>query len=176
MFSKLFGKNSTGKKQRRYLVYKNRFNEVKPYEIEILVSLGQTLEVFDVIAQKDKTFVKDNILGEYASFAEAKNQSILKQKKYEVKTPVKIGANMGNPLAKPELCFTGFKKAEKTELITMAEAKGFFVRSDVSTSLTALICGDNAGPSKMKRAESAGAVIINGRESYLSFLQTGELN
>lgn len=175
MLGKFFGKKPKVKKSGQYLVYKNRFNEVKPYEVEVLHSHEQTLEVFDVIANKTKTFVNDNVLGEYRSFAEAERHAKLKQKNYEIITPVKVGANIGNHSYKPEVCFTGFKKAEKAELILLAESKGLFVRSDVSSKLSVLICGDNAGPSKIKRAEKAGANIIRGKSAYLSFLETGEL-
>ena len=69
-------------KQRQFLVYKNRFDEVKPYEVELLFSNAETLEVFDIVEAKDKTFLKKNILGEYKSFAEAKHHSEEKQKDY----------------------------------------------------------------------------------------------
>ena len=175
MLRKFFSSSPKSTQKRRFLVYKNRFDEVKPYEVEILISHGDTLEVLDINAAKDKTFLKDNILGEYSSFVEAERQSIRKQKHYKIRTPVKMGANMGNPSSKAELCFTGFRKAEKIELISLAENKGFFIRSDVSGGLTALICGENPGPSKMKRAVNNGAAIVKGKTAFLRFLETGEI-
>ena len=174
MFQKLFGKKRR-KLATRFFVYKNRFNEVKPYEVEVILSAKKSMEVFDVREGKDKTFIKLNILTEAKTFEKASKLAKIEQAKYSIRTPNRIGTNMGNIHGKPELCFTGFKKPDKAELFELAEQNGFFVRKTVSANLTALVCGKNAGPSKIKQAKEIGATLIDGKKAFLEFLETGEL-
>jgi len=158
-----------------YLVYKNRFNEVKPYEVHILETTSSTYEVLDLNAGYEKTFNKDNLLGTFPTFEQATSFARNEQKKYSVHVPKKIGANFGNPENKMEICFTGFKKADKAQLIAIAERAGFHVRTSVVKRLSALICGYNAGPKKVELAKKFGITIIEGKEAALDFLGTGEM-
>ena len=63
MLKWLFGSKQKGQKTHKYFVYKNRFNEVKPYEVTLLRSDSQKLEVHDIKAGMSKTFLKINIIG-----------------------------------------------------------------------------------------------------------------
>ncbi|WP_421497825.1 BRCT domain-containing protein [Flavobacterium columnare] len=73
-----------------------------------------------------------------------------------------------------EICFTGFSPSEKKELIQIAENNKFHVAKSVTTNLNFLCCGDNAGPSKMDKAEKQGAIILN-KDDFFKLIQTGEL-
>ncbi|HFW3714471.1 TPA: BRCT domain-containing protein [Salmonella enterica subsp. enterica serovar 6,7:y:-] len=47
------------------------------------------------------------------------------------------------------ICFTGFDKTKKSELIQIAKNRGFVIKNDVTTGLSYLCCGENAGPKKL---------------------------
>lgn len=83
------------------------------------------------------------------------------------------------PPAKPkhealEICFTGFGVSERTELEKLASIQGMTVRTSVTTSLKFLCIGENAGPSKVKRAQSRGVTFLN-REQFMELISDGVL-
>ncbi|NJI29020.1 hypothetical protein HBI98_17670 [Aeromonas veronii] len=73
-----------------------------------------------------------------------------------------------------KVCFTGFNKADKAELIELAEAAGMKSATGVSASLDFLCCGDNAGWSKMKKANELGVPLVSPDQIRL-LVETGEL-
>ena len=83
------------------------------------------------------------------------------------------------PLAKLEhktleICFTGFGVSERTQLENLASIQGMAVRTSVTTSLKFLCVGENAGPSKVKRAQSQGVTFLN-REQFMELISDGVL-
>ncbi len=72
------------------------------------------------------------------------------------------------------ILFTGFSASYRSELELLAEGFGMKVLKTPSKSLTFLCYGDNAGPSKVAKAQEAGAFIISAGD-FLNLLQTGEL-
>ena len=158
-----------------YLTYKNRFNEVKPYAVEILSSNNETTLVWDIEGDKPKTFKTIDILTEHSNLSEAIQAAEIAQSQYEVIPRNKTGRILANREGKTEVCFTGFKKAEKEELIQIATESGFFIRSSVAKTLDVLVCGYNAGPEKLKRAHKQDVGIVSGKDGFLKFIETGEI-
>jgi len=62
------------------------------------------------------------------------------------------------------ICFTGFNKARKIELMDLADSKGLEVKSDFTKDLVYLCYGPNAGPSKMDKARANGATLLSEAE------------
>ena len=73
-----------------------------------------------------------------------------------------------------KVCFTGFSKADKAGLTELAESAGMKVVTGVSASLDFLCCGDNAGWSKMKKANELGVPLVRDEQIRL-LVETGEL-
>ncbi|MFJ3681928.1 BRCT domain-containing protein [Pseudomonas sp. NPDC090208] len=73
-----------------------------------------------------------------------------------------------------QILFTGFAAAQRAELEHQDEESGMKVMKTAGKSLTFLCYGENAGPSKVVKAQEAGAFIIDD-EQFLQFIQTGEL-
>lgn len=73
-----------------------------------------------------------------------------------------------------KVCFTGFSKADKAGLTELAESSGMKVVTGVSASLDFLCCGDNAGWSKMKKANELGVPLVRDVQIRL-LVETGEL-
>lgn len=73
-----------------------------------------------------------------------------------------------------KVCFTGFSKADKAGLTELAESAGMKVVTGVSASLDFLCCGDNAGWSKMKKANELGVPLVRDVQIRL-LVETGEL-
>jgi NAD-dependent DNA ligase len=61
---------------------------------------------------------------------------------------------------KDEICFTGFSPSEKQVLCELAHKKGLKVVKSVTKNLSFLCAGENAGPSKCKKAQEKGVKII----------------
>lgn len=83
--------------------------------------------------------------------------------------PTKTASNGQN-----KILFTGFSAAYRVELEQLAEGFGMNVIKTPSKSLTFLCYGDNAGPTKVTKAQEAGAFIIDS-DQFLRLVQTGEL-
>ncbi|WP_024911009.1 BRCT domain-containing protein [Chania multitudinisentens] len=58
------------------------------------------------------------------------------------------------------ICFTGFDKVKKNELIDIAKLNGFIVRADITKDLNYLCCGNNAGPSKINKAKNNNSILL----------------
>ena len=73
-----------------------------------------------------------------------------------------------------QILFTGFAAAHRAELEQKALDSGLKVMSTPDKTLTFLCYGDNAGPTKVAKAQEAGAFIIDA-EQFLSLIITGEM-
>lgn len=75
-----------------------------------------------------------------------------------------------------EVCFTGFKKDDKSRLTKSAEDNGFYVPKKPTKNLKFLVCGYNSGKSvsKKKKAIKAGAMLLS-ETQFIEHLSTGEI-
>lgn len=73
-----------------------------------------------------------------------------------------------------DICFTGFSKADKEQLITLARDNSMQVRGEVTKHLDILCYGYNAGPKKLEKALAQGVMILN-RHQFENLLETGEV-
>ena len=158
----------------QFLVYLNRFNEVKPLEVEVIEQGDEYIDVKDLREDKVKTLKVSGVLSTHSSFDGAITEATSQQSNYEVIPRNKTGKVFANTNQKFEVCFTGFPKAEKQELIQLAKDKDMFVRTVVSSNLGLLVCGEKAGWSKLKKANTMGVPRVVGLEGFNNFLETGE--
>tara|TARA_R110002110_G_scaffold386536_1_gene598220 strand:+ start:185 stop:682 length:498 start_codon:yes stop_codon:yes gene_type:complete len=157
-----------------FLVYRNRFNEVKAYEVELIAEDGDYCDVYDMQGAKIKTFKKGNIHSFHNSFNEAISEAKAVQSSFKLIPRNKTGRTFANPGKKFEVCFTGFAKSEKEQLIKLAEENEMFVRTSVSHNLGLLVCGENAGWSKLKKANKMRVPRVFGIDGFHDYLETGE--
>ncbi|MFM2213499.1 MAG: hypothetical protein RL427_762 [Bacteroidota bacterium] len=75
---------------------------------------------------------------------------------------------------KTEICFTGFSPIEKNELTKIAEQNNFHIAKSITVKLNFLCYGENAGPSKMKKAEEQNAILLN-EDEFRNLIETGEI-
>ncbi|PTU02642.1 hypothetical protein DBR45_11195 [Pseudomonas sp. HMWF031] len=73
-----------------------------------------------------------------------------------------------------QILFTGFVASQRADLERQAEEHGMKVMKTPGKTLTFLCYGDNAGPTKVIKAQEAGAFIIDS-EQFLHLIQTGEI-
>lgn len=73
-----------------------------------------------------------------------------------------------------EVCFTGFKAADKDRLTAIANDARMTVRTSVTTALDFLCCGYNAGPKKIDKARHQGVVTLS-EEQFVALVETGEM-
>ena len=158
----------------KYVVYINRFNEVKPYKIQFIFEIGDNADVRDLKENKNKTFKRSNILSVHKSFDDAKEEAFKIQKLHKIIPRNKTDKKFANPDKKLEVCFTGFSKKDKENLIELAKKNDLFVRTEITKKLGLLICGDNAGPSKLKKASEMNIPKVYGIDGFNDYLDTGE--
>jgi NAD-dependent DNA ligase len=75
---------------------------------------------------------------------------------------------------KPQICFTGFRPAEKEQLFEYAKNKGMKIVKSVTKKLSFLCIGENAGPSKIRKATEQNVIILDDKQ-FVKMLETGEL-
>lgn len=154
--------------------YKNLRDEVSDFTIGIHKVFEYHFSGINIETSKYHTFRKDRVV-EYKDSAD----SILATYPIE---PFKssggktYGLNNKNPEKLLEVCFTGFKKADKERLTTLSIENKLYVAKDVTVNLGILVCGYNAGPKKIERAvNSAKTVEIMDEQEFLHFIETGEI-
>ena len=157
-----------------FVVYINRFNEVKPYKIEIIFEVGDNTDVRDLIENKNKTFKRSNILSKHKNFEDAVKEALKIQKLHKIIPRNKTDKKFANPDKKLEVCFTGFSKKDKENLIELAKKNDLFVRTEITKKLGLLVCGDNAGPSKLKKASEMNIPKVFGEVGFNDYLVSGE--
>lgn len=70
-----------------------------------------------------------------------------------------------------EVCFTGFTDDAKIFLMEKATQAGFIVRNSVTSKLTILVAGANAGPGKLAKATRQSCTITDA-EGFLAYIVT----
>ncbi|WP_029687047.1 hypothetical protein [Tatumella saanichensis] len=153
-----------------HFVYINANARIGSYSI-ISISLSDNhIQGICQSSHSIKTFRKDRILKECASAVEAQHacQSFLPENYIHLTRVVKPKNHSF------DICFTGFKKADKERLSEVAQAHNMTVRNSVTQNLQMLCCGYNAGPSKVTAARMKGTIVID-EESFVRFLETGEI-
>lgn len=83
------------------------------------------------------------------------------------------------PAAKPcsdaiEILFTGFAKDRRAELEAAATGAKIKVRKTVTQALAFICAGPNAGPAKLRKAQSQGVSVLD-EPDFLWLLTTGEM-
>lgn len=166
----------------QYLIYRNRFNEVKCYDVEV-VETGETYtRVRDRNEGYAKTFRNENIISSETDLIVATQLAEKIQEQYQLIPRPEVRRldpdyrQKYNLDGKLEVCFTGFKRTVKNQMIEMAQEANFFVRKSVSNKLDLLVCGDNAGPKKLTTASKMNVAIIRGLNGFQRFIETGEID
>ena len=122
-----------------------------------------------------RTFRKDRILEEIGNHTDVEAKlEFYKTQLPEPETKSSHSKNRSNRDHKAEICFTGFKKDEKQQLIELAESSNFFVRTAVTGNLQYLCCGNTAGPKKIEKARSQGVIALS-QNQFKSLVESGEI-
>ena len=164
-----------------YIVYKNKYNEVKPYSLEVRAENEEYIDAIDLKENRFKTFKISNILLTLDTFEDAESEAANLQKNYTPLTRTKSSGNRmpsrdnwNNKEGLFEVCFTGFPAQEKKELIQFAKDNGLFDRTRVTKNLGLLVCGKTAGWKKIIEANKLNVPRVYGQEGFYNFLETGE--
>lgn len=160
------------------MTYRNLRNEVKTYTINITKVYEYHIAGVDTANNRHKTFRRDQILEYSDNFKEVLDRFEVEPSKLVARKPrgTTGTGKQYNPDQLMEVCFTGFRKADKERLIALAEESKLYVTSRVTLNLGILVCGYNAGPKKIEDAiKSANKVEIMEEDEFLHFLETGEV-
>ena len=161
-----------------FLVYVNRFNEVKAYSVDVIAENEEYIDVFDKDEGKIKTFKQANVLSIKDSYDDALDEALLRQANYHPIERKRIPSrdNWNNREGKLEVCFTGFSKPDKEELISFAKDNDIFIRTKVTKNLGLLVCGETSGWRKLEDANKLNVPRVFGKDGFYNFLETGEFS
>ncbi|NOH82820.1 hypothetical protein F0249_03280 [Vibrio sp. 03-59-1] len=126
-----------------------------------------------------RTLRADHILAVHDSIQEAETyfkeaEAKLTDAGFEFETGRSKNANRYSSPETLDICFTGFKKSDKEELIALAKIHDMQVRGEVTKHLDILCYGYNAGPKKLEKAMSQGVMILN-KLQLEAMIETGEI-
>lgn len=175
-----------------YFVYVTTKNKVAAYSLSQALEVGRYIQGICTTSGAYKTFRTDRMIGFCKNIEDAEEYAdkvreylasepcakelplfVMERKKHKrYETP-----GMYQPLdfsGKLEICFTGFKKADKDRLCQLASDSGMIVRKDVTVNLHFLCGGYNAGPKKLEVARNRGTMILR-ENQLLALIETGEL-
>lgn len=165
-----------------HFVYISADKKVSAYEVSDPSYTERYVQGFSSSASGYRTFRKDRFIKSFDSFDEAKKYAeliaptldaslyILPEKRHDSVRKYDAPIFDGDL----EVCFTGFKKADKERLIERAKLAAMVVRSEVTVNLHLLCYGYNAGPKKMELARMKGTIVLN-EDEFLSLIETGEI-
>lgn len=123
-----------------------------------------------------RTLRVDHILEIHESLREA--ESFFKEAKAKLeKSSFEFDAQKSNRLSSPntmDVCFTGFAKDDKVELMSKAELKEMMVRQSIARHLDLLCYDYNVGPKKLEKTLAQGVMILK-RHQFENLLKTGEV-
>ena len=175
-----------------YFVYITTKNRIAAYALSNPMLCGDYIQGYCTTRGGYRTFRAERIFDFFESLEQAENHvkklrnTVLSDSSfdgwYSSRTNEKRYKRYESPgMLQPldfsglmEICFTGFKKADKERLILQAKEAEMIVRQDVTTNLHFLCCGYNAGPAKMEAARKKGTMILREPE-FLALIDTGVL-
>lgn len=161
--------------ENRLFIYQDAKGNVTSREV---VNISDTDEYIQGICLKSnalRTFRKDRILENITDISSMDEK--LKYHQANAPRPKNsscYSSRSRNTTGKPEVCFTGFKKAEKDKLVEVAKLSEMFIRSSVTKNLDFLCCGYNAGPKKIEKARHQGVIALSEKQ-FRTMLETGEV-
>ena len=155
-------------------VYQNAKGEVSERILARPSESEEYLQGYCVFSGAFRAFRKDRIL----EIVDDGDQLGARLKYFQENTPPPPVRKMRNiprnSENKEEVCFTGFKSADKQHLADLSVEEDYWVSKSVTVGLTYLCCGPNAGPKKMEKARVKGVVIIT-EEQFLNLIKYGEV-
>ncbi|GKX44543.1 hypothetical protein SOASR015_35770 [Pectobacterium carotovorum subsp. carotovorum] len=149
-------------------VYINAQRVISAYSLS---QVSESEEHFQGICHQSnqlKTFRKDRLIENCPSYKDAVKVANVTDKSNYSHLFQKSKVNLF------EVCFTGFKKADKDRLVSLATENKMLVRSSVTQNLQVLCCGYNAGPTKVTAARMKGVLILD-EEQFFHMVNTGEV-
>lgn len=156
--------------------YKNLKGEENNFTVGVYKVFKYHFSGVDIETDKYRTFRKDRVIRYFDNAEDILDSYPVEKFKASGDGNKTFGVNTNNPDKLLEVCFTGFKKADKERLTALASKNNLYVAKDVTVNLGILVYGYNAGPKKIERAvNSAMQVEIMGETAFLNFLETGEV-
>lgn len=72
------------------------------------------------------------------------------------------------------ICFTGFSETEKQELAKIQDKLGIIAKNSISRKVQFLICGPNAGPSKIEKCKELNIPIVSAEDFLKQIVSESE--
>lgn len=160
------------KKSRKNVIeftYTNAQGETSEREVRVDYMDDTYIEGYCYSAKETRTFRLDRIDGMIWQ-----NNECFFVDEWLKKRGVRKGQSISSNSNQLEICFTGFSKADREYLETLAEIHNFKVRKTVTIHLNYLVIGSNAGSTKIADANRVGALILD-EEEFHEMLDTGEV-
>jgi NAD-dependent DNA ligase len=159
-----------------YFVYQTLKGHIDGYIVTNPVETDQHIQGYITPSNAFRTFRKDGII------ETVNDEQALKQRTAYWHSQIHtIKPRTTKPNSRPrpktnqlQICFTGFKEADKTRLSSLAKEANIAVTSSVTVHLDFLCCGYNAGAKKIEKAREQNALILT-EEQFINLIETGEI-
>lgn len=148
--------------------YVNASGVVSAHCVVQVVEKDNFLQGYSVTKRGYRTFLKDRIMEMFHTEADLNGATLPTS---DVTLAPCKNVNTKSSL---DICFTGFKQADKQRLTTIAKENNLTVRGGVTANLYFLCVGDNKGWRKIQDARKANALIVS-EQQFLEFINTGEI-
>lgn len=156
--------------------YQKYQGEITEYELQNWREVGHYIQGVCLRSHAFKTFRKDRI----SAYLDG-SETLLSEPYPPGKPCIPVrrdrvrGTKRNEKPNAPQILFTGFPAALRTELERTADEAGFWVRQNgVTRELNFLCTGPNAGPAKIQQARAQGTYILPACH-FTTFVETGEL-
>lgn len=166
-------KNQNLKARKIEFLYENANGDIKWRTVRVISVDNRYLQAHCHDSHEERTFRLDRIIGDIT----IKGEKVPLMKwlaAYGIYSISGSHSNNSHSKIMPEICFTGFKSADKTRLELLALENGFTIRTSIAKNLDFLVYGSNAGPSKMNQAFERGIPCLT-EDEFLEMLETGEV-
>nr|DAN41975.1 MAG TPA: DNA ligase-like protein [Caudoviricetes sp.] len=169
----------------KFIVYINADREISVYQIENERDSGlHYFKAFCLDSYRLLTFRKDRIINSFSTY-DAANQflsSLPESDRLSYEKQVDSHRNtlkhrVSSEIQKLVFCFTGFKQAQKDELIALAQACDFRTVDSVTSKTNFLVVccqSETVGPTKLTKAREHDVKIIY-EDQFYHMLETGEI-
>ena len=168
----MFNSSLINEDKNAFFHYINAKGEASQQNVTRVVERDNLFQGYSINRKAFRTFRKDRVLKMFLTEEELLEATL----DNESPAPKTLSIpsrklERGNSL---EICFTGFKQADKAYLTELAKSNNLSVKGGVSANLYFLCVGNPTGWRKMEEARERNAFIIS-KEQFITFVETGDI-
>lgn len=152
--------------------YVNAKGEISAQSIVNVIEKDDFFQGYSLTRKAFRTFKKDRVLKMFTTEESMNAEEIPEKAPHAFSERPHTKSKTTNTGL--EICFTGFKQADKARLTAIAKEHHLAVKGDISANLYFLCIGENKGWRKIQKATERNSLIVS-EAQFLEFINTGEI-